>query len=127
MRWQRRSSPALQQTSSGSRGSAAECQRTRNRPPPTHRPRRNSGRSSSCDVVLDDAVQGAKPVLPADLFAFRVGASGIGNADLVNPRSDPGHLGGDFGLEAETVLLDPNAVYEFAAIHPVAGLHNGAI
>src|SRR6476646_5905283 len=112
MPWQSRSSPARLRTSSGFPASAAERRKGRNRPPPTHRPRENNERTSSRDVVLDDAVQRVEPVLPADLLAFRVGAPGIGNPDLVNARSALGHLRGDLRLEAEAVLLDLNALYE---------------
>jgi hypothetical protein len=56
--------------------------------------------------VANDAVQRSDGVAPADLLAVGVGAASVRDADLVDPPSALGYLGGDLGFEAESILLD---------------------
>ena len=58
--------------------------------------------------MLEDAPDGTHPVLPADLLALfsGVGPTGVGNTPLVYAAALRRHLGRNFGLEAEALLLD---------------------
>ena len=57
-------------------------------------------------VVLQDAIDSAYTILPANLLAFGVGAAVVGNTDFVNTDfGNAGHLGGDFRLEAKAFFL----------------------
>src|SRR5262249_43658693 len=71
--------------------------------------------ASANEVVLEDAVDGTKPVPVTYLLAFGVGAAVVRDADLEDAAAEPRHLRGDLGLEAEAVLLDGDALDDLAA------------
>ena len=78
--------------------------------------------------VLQDAVDGAHAVLPADFFAFFKGASVVADSDLID--TDFGHagdFGSDFGLESEAIFAQLEWLNEVAAKELVAGLHVGKV
>lgn len=92
--------------------------------------RMNSGQECPCSLlesILEDAVDGADAVSPADLFAFFVGAAVVGDGNLINGDFEFGDLGGDFGFEAEAVFLDGDFLQYLAAEHFVTGLHVGEV
>src|SRR5687767_14670612 len=73
-------------------------------------------------AVLDDAIKGAHAVLPVDLLALLVGPAVVRDADFVDDASHFGHLGGNFGLEAEALLLNGDGLDDAALERLVAGL-----
>jgi len=77
----------------------------------------------SKQVVLQDAVDSAKAVFPADFFAFFVGAPVVGNAHLINAAARLGDFGGNFWLKAKAVFLNADRLDDFAAKGFVAGFH----
>jgi hypothetical protein len=77
----------------------------------------------SPEAVLENAVDGADAVSPADFFAFFVGAAVVGNGNFVDGDLELGDLGGDFRLEAEAVFLDGDFFEDVALEDLVAGLH----
>src|SRR6185503_8012788 len=79
--------------------------------------------ASTKEVVLDDAVDGTKPVPVTYFLALGVGAAVVRDADLVDANAELGHLGGDLGLEAEAILLDLDGLDDAAAKRLIACLH----
>src|SRR5215470_425359 len=79
------------------------------------------------EVVLDDAVNGPKTVLPDDLLPLRVGPAVVGDSDLVDRAAHPGDLGSDLRFEAEALFLDVDALNDIALECLVAGLDVGEI
>src|ERR1043166_3850008 len=68
-------------------------------------------------------------VAPVDLLAFGVGATGIADRYLVDPRVGLGQQRRDLGLEAEAVRgqLRRHRTRELTADRLVAGLHVGEV
>src|SRR5262249_54491046 len=64
--------------------------------------------------VRHDAVERPDTVAPPDLLAFVVRATRVRDPDLVDPPAPARRLGRDLGLEAETVLLDHDALDDLA-------------
>src|SRR5262245_18055756 len=73
--------------------------------------------------VLEDAVHRPHPIAPTDLLAFSVRAAAVRDANLVDAPAGGRDLGGDFGLEAEAILLDLDRLDDLATERLVAGLH----
>lgn len=61
--------------------------------------------ASSEQIVFDDAVERADAIFPTDLLALFVSSSVIRNADLIDSTFGFRQLGGNFGLESESILL----------------------
>src|SRR5262245_19849602 len=81
-----------------------------------------SGRGRLSDPVLQDAVNRTNAVLPTDLFPLLVRAPVIAHRHLVDAKVHLGKLGGQLGLDAESVFLD---LYRLDHVRPeglVAGL-----
>jgi len=66
-------------------------------------------------VGFEDAPDGAEAVAPADLYAFVDGAAVGGDAHFDDAAAAAGDFGEDFGLEAEALLLDADALDDLAA------------
>ena len=62
-------------------------------------------------------------VFPSDLFAFRVGAAVIADADLVNLALQLGDFRRDFGFEPEAVFLNLNGLNDLPPEQLVTGFH----
>src|ERR1700752_4985846 len=77
------------------------------------------------EAVADDAPEGLDAVFPGDFFALFVGATGVGDGNFIDAPIALGDLGGDFGLEAEAVGFDRDALEDFTTEDLVAGLHIG--
>ena len=78
-------------------------------------------------IVFQNAIDGADPVLPADVLSFGVTSSIIGYSDFVNAYAlcfgIACELGGHLRLEAETVLLKEDALDDVGAEQLVARFH----
>src|ERR1022692_3761623 len=79
------------------------------------------------DAVLDDRVDGANPVLPADLLPLVVGPPRVADGDLVDAQPHLGDLGGQLGLDAEPALLDVDRLDDLGAEGLVADLDVGEV
>src|SRR5687768_17323932 len=79
------------------------------------------------DAVADDAIEGFEAVLDADLLALFVTSAAVGDADLVDPQPAVGDLGGDLRLEAESILLQLDALDHLPPEQLEAGLHVGEV
>jgi hypothetical protein len=77
--------------------------------------------------VAHDAVHRSHAVPPADLLALGVGASVVGDPDLVDPPPAGGDLGRHLRFEAEAVLFDLDRLDDLAAEGLVTGLHVGEV
>jgi hypothetical protein len=84
--------------------------------------------------IADDAPEGLKAVFDADVLAFAVIATVIATGDLIDPalagrsvvdcgKLQAGHLGGNLGLEPESVALECNTLENLAAEDFVADFH----
>src|SRR5262252_4527241 len=79
------------------------------------------------DAVLDDGVDGAHAVLPADLLPLLVRSPAVADGNLVDPQLHLGDLGGQLGLDAEAVLLDDQRLRDLGAERLVADLDVGEV
>ena len=66
---------------------------------------------------------GFERVLEADLLAFFVGAAVVRDRHFVDARAHARDLARDFGLDAEVLRLQVEAIGDVADEHLVAGLH----
>src|SRR5687768_10698330 len=70
---------------------------------PTQPWRNRSGGRSFCESVLEQHLDGAHAVAPADLLALRAAARLEANRQFENRVTGAQQLRGDFGLDVETV------------------------
>src|ERR1700730_12114025 len=75
------------------------------------------------DRVLQQAPEGAKPVLPADLLAFFVGAAPVADANLIDAQPPLGYLDCYLWFKAEAVLLNGNRLDDVPTEYLVASFH----
>src|SRR3990172_7086911 len=79
---------------------------------------------SAEQTVFHDAVDRARTIPPADLLSFRVGATIVRDADLVDPdTSDTREFRRHLGLEPEAVLFNRDLLDDFAPEGLIARLH----
>src|SRR5215472_7936067 len=71
-------------------------------------------RPSAKEIIFQNAPKGGNSVAPADFLPFGVGSSVVRDRHLVYPDVQFADFGGDFRLEAETVLLDRNLLQHFS-------------
>ena len=79
------------------------------------------------EPVLEDRVDRAETVFPADLFPLAVAAAVVADRDLVDGQPPLGDLGGDLRLDSETVAPQRDRLENLASERLVAGLHIGQI
>src|SRR5262249_34233204 len=79
-------------------------------------------------AVFQDAPEGSESVAPANLLTLGVAAAFVRDPDLVNPATPEScELRRHFGVEAETVLLQREVLYDLATKDFVASLDVGQI
>ena len=76
---------------------------------------------------FEDDAEGFEAVFPADFLAFFVGAAVVTDGHFVNAEFAFGALHDDFGLEAETVGADGDALEQVGAKDLVTGFHVGEV
>src|SRR5207302_6788641 len=69
----------------------------------------------------------ANAVLPANLLAFLIGATGVANGNLKNARAALGQLDGNFRLDFKTLADKRHALQQCGSNHLVTGFHVGEI
>ena len=78
-------------------------------------------------VVSHDAVQRVDQVFDADLLAFFPTAAVVADGDFLDTYILLCNLGGDFGFETKSRLLDMKLVENVATERFVASLHVGQL
>ena len=73
--------------------------------------------------MLNNHINSSHAVTPSYLFSLFVRSAIIGNADLENSGAGFCYLRGNLGFKPKPVLLNGNAVQEFAAKHFVTCFH----
>src|SRR5579862_5090856 len=77
--------------------------------------------------VPEDAPEDAEAVGPFDFLSLRVISSAVADADLIDGAAELGNFRGEFGFDAEAILLDADALEHVGAEHFVARLHIGEV
>jgi hypothetical protein len=75
------------------------------------------------EIIFENTVKRAYPILPIDLLSLMISAAVIGDADLINAAPHLRDLCGDFRLKTEPILLNQNALDDLSPERLVAGLH----
>jgi hypothetical protein len=76
---------------------------------------------------FEDDAEGFEAVFPADFLAFFISAAVVTDGHFVNAEFALGALHDDFGLEAETVGADGDALQQVGAKDLVTGFHIGEV
>ena len=69
---------------------------------------------STQKIIFDDCINGSDPVLPANFFPLSICSAVVRDTDLINPRASLRNLCHDFRFNAESILLNSDAIQEFA-------------
>src|ERR1039458_1981742 len=75
------------------------------------------------DVVFEDVPESVEAVDHADFLSLFIGTTVITDRDLVDARTQFGHLRRNFNLEPKSGRGDDHVTYDAAAESLIAGLH----
>src|SRR5947207_5967454 len=83
--------------------------------------------SSTKKIIFDDRINGGDSVLPANFFSLSICSAVVRDTHLINPRASPRNLCHDFRFNAESILLNSDAIQEFASEDFVTTFHVGEV